>query len=194
MKIATRDYSDGLGIDYYYEDVDPRFIIFHKEIRVLPAKYHSEPSTLFTLKAKYEPGIHKMFPHGGFELYDSSGGVHNYALDAVIVHPWSLGMENYFKTDDTEKQIKVKVTGGKRGRPAKLDKVEKAPYVPTGKSRGRARLSDEERAIRDNKKAKNTGGKRGRPSKLTPEERQAKAESFKYVPTGGKRGRPSKTK
>lgn len=198
MKISTRSFKDGFGLDYFYEDVDPRFVIFHKEIRVLPAKYSTEPSIWFTLKARYEPGVHKWFPNGGFELYDSSGGIHNYALDAVIVHPWSLGMDNYFKSDDETKKTKIKITGGsKRGRPAKLDSVKKAPYVPTGKSRGRAKLSDEERAIRDAKKTNAAGtktGKRGRPSKLSPEERLAKAESFKYVPTGGKRGRPSKSK
>lgn len=192
MKIATREFKDGFGKDFYYEDVDSRFVIFHQEIRVLPAKYHTEPSTLFTLKARYEPGIHKMFPNGGFELYDSSGGTHYYALDAVIVHPWTLGMDNYFKTDDETKQTKIKKIGGKRGRPRKEGSELKAPYVPTGKSRGRARLSDEERVAREaNNKKVNTGGKRGRPSKLSPEERIAKAEAFKYVPTGKRRGRPS---
>ena len=61
---------------------------------------------------------------------------------------------------------------GKGGRP-KMDpslKKNQGPYVPTGRQRGRKRMSDEDRATRDAKlavKKSNSSGKRGRPKKQT---------------------------
>ena len=81
----------------------------------------------------HEPG-EKGWPKGGFEVYNDIGGVFNYELDQVIVHPLVLGVKNFnnLKTSnrgrkptvtqeekDRRKEERFKKSGGKRGRPKK---------------------------------------------------------------------------
>ena len=156
----------------YYVGVEPKFVDFTKSCRVLPVTYYGEPNTMFTLKAKYMPGEKITFPNGGFEVYGPEGSTHNFDLDQVVVHPYSLRMMKYFSKSEgivKDKVIKIMGNGGKRGRPrTKLEGHVKPTYVPTGGKRGRKRMSDEDRAIRDAKvAAKKIGGtgKKGRPRK-----------------------------
>lgn len=176
MKIITK-LKDGYIPYKVYEDVDPQFRNFVKDVRVLPADYFDQPSEYFVLKAMYSPGEKKSFPNGGFEVYYGDGHIRSYNLDQVIVHPFVLGIRKFGNDGDTNK-IKI------------AKPVNKTP----GK-KGRKPLSDEERAKREQEKLerKSRGtGKRGRPSKYTPEQKAemlAKAEARK----GGKRGRKKKT-
>jgi hypothetical protein len=156
----------------YYVEIEPQFTEFTKLCRVLPATYFDEPNTTFFLKAKYLPGEKKTFPSGGFELYGPEGSTHNFDLDQVIVHPYNLRMMNYFsKSESTvkDKVVKVMGDGRKRGRPRKnLEGYVKPAYVPTGGKKGRKKMSDEDRALRDIKlseKKINSTGKKGRPRK-----------------------------
>ena len=157
----------------HYAEVEPKFFNFTKTCRVLPATYFNEPNTIFWLKAQFAPGEKRTFPNGGFEVYGPEGSTHNFDLDQVVVHPYSLRMMKYFsKSEGTvkDKVVKIMGNGGKRGRP-KIDPLLKKTlltYVPTGGKKGRKRMSDEDRAIRDAKvAAKKVGstGKKGRPRK-----------------------------
>jgi hypothetical protein len=158
----------------YYMEVEPKFTEFTQSCRVLPVTYFDEPNTIFFLKAKYLPGEKRTFPNGGFEVYGPEGSTHNFDLDQVIVHPYSLRMMKYFsKSEDIvkDKVIKIMGNGGKRGRPrVNLEGHIKPAYVPTGGKKGRKKMSDEDRATRDaklaEKKSKGTGRK-GRPQKQT---------------------------
>jgi hypothetical protein len=156
----------------HYVDIDTKFTNFTPKCRVLPANYFNEPNTLFTLKAKYEPGENKFFPKGGFEIVHVEGGTYNYELDEVIVHPFQLGMRKFFTKSETV--VKEKVTDpnkkGKRGRP-KIDPALKKTlptYVPTGGKRGRKPLDPAVKAAKEAAKLakqKVSNGKRGRPKK-----------------------------
>jgi hypothetical protein len=155
----------------FYVDVDAKFTNFTPKCRVLPVVYYEDPTTHFELKAIHAPGEKRTFPNGGFEVYGPDGGVYNYDLDQVVVHPYHLKMMKYFTK--TKNVVKEKVsTGvkGKRGRPSIDPSLRKTltAYVPTGGSRGRKPMSPELKAIKDAEKAertKNSNGKRGRPSK-----------------------------
>jgi hypothetical protein len=154
----------------HFVDVDLKFTNFSPRVRVLPANYFEEPNTLFTLKARYEPGENKYFPNGGFEVVHSEGGTYNYYLDEVIVHPFELGMHKFFTKSENVVKEKISTgTPGKRGRPKKDGELKtKAVYVPTGGSRGRKPMDPALKAIKDAEKAeraKNSNGKRGRPKK-----------------------------
>lgn len=140
-----------------YTDVEAELLAFDKDVRVLPAPYYDQPSQLFTLKKRHEPSDNaKGFPNGGFEVYDSTGGIYNYDLDQVITHPYAIGKLNYFKSDTPQR-----------------DKVvdPNAPKAPRGrKSTKSAEQRAEEQAFKESRK----GMPRGRPSTLTPEERETK--------------------
>ena len=151
-------------------DIDLKFTKFAPKCRVLPANYFEEPNTLFTLKARYEPGENKYFPNGGFEVVHSEGGTYNYYLDEVVVHPFELGMYKFFTK--SENVVKEKIsTGipGRRGRPKKDGELKtKLVYVPTGGKRGRPAMDPILKAAKDVEKverSKNSNGRRGRPKK-----------------------------
>ena len=155
----------------FYVDVDDKFTNFTPKCRVLPITYYEEPTMLFELKAKHAPGEKSTFPNGGFEVYGPDGGIYNYDLDQVVVHPFQLKMIKYFTK--SEGVVKEKVsTGlpGKRGRPSIDPSLKKTltAYVPTGGSRGRKAMDPALKAAKDAEKAertKNSNGKRGRPKK-----------------------------
>lgn len=155
----------------FYVDVDAKFTNFTPKCRVLPVVYYEDPTTHFELKKIYAPGEKRTFPNGGFEVYGPDGGVYNYDLDQVVVHPYQLKMMKYFTK--TENVVKEKVsTGvkGKRGRPSIDPSLKKTltAYVPTGGARGRKPMDPALKAIKDAEKAERTmrsGNKRGRPKK-----------------------------
>lgn len=156
----------------YYAEVEEKFLKFTPNCRVLPARYFNEPNIHFTLKRKFMPGENKFFPNGGFEVTDINGGIYNFNLDEVVVHPYHLGMKKYFTTSPTVVDKEKVITGEKRGRgrPKMDPSLRKTPvtYVPKGTKRGRKPLSPEVKAQREAEKlAKHKEGtkKRGRPKK-----------------------------
>lgn len=197
MKVETN--NDVFPPRKHFVEVEDKFKNFTKDCRVLPVTYFEEPNTIFFLKAKYEPGEKKTFPNGGYELYSVEGATHNFELDQCVVHPYQLGMTQYFSK--MENVVKEKVTTGpkgKRGRPRlNPDELKTfAPYIPKGTPRGRRKLSDEERALREaSKPVKTTGGKRGR-APLPPEVKAAREaeRAAKKAQGPGRRGRPAKKK
>lgn len=149
----------------YFTDVEEKFLNFTKECRVLIARHHNEPHIFFALREKHEPGS-PGFPQGGFEVYGPDGGTYNFFLGEVVVHPFQLGMKNYFsKSQDTVKEKISTGKKGKRGRPAKDPSERKVfqVYVPTGGKRGRKPIDPEVKAAREialaAKKAKGTDKK-----------------------------------
>jgi hypothetical protein len=189
MKVKENDFIVGgakLGTYLSYTDIEPELMVMKPGDRVLPAPFFYEKNLWFHLIRQWAPGEHKLFPNGGFEVRDGGGGVRNYDMDQVCLHPAII---KHKKTLDKmmrraekaqaareraakrgSKPPKVKVEGGRRGRPA-LDSAVKA-------ARDAAKL---ERSTR-------SGGKRGRPASTTP-----KVLSNAIDKPKGKRGRPSLT-
>jgi len=154
----------------YFTDVEEKFLDFKPECRVLTARHFDDPSILFTLKKRHEPGS-PGFPQGGFEVFGPDGGTFNFMLDEVVVHPFQLGMRNYFsKAQNTNKEKVSTGAKGKRGRP-KIDPTLKKTlpvYVPTGGKRGRKPMDPALKAAKEAerlKKQKKSTGKKGRPKK-----------------------------
>jgi hypothetical protein len=154
----------------YFTDVEEKFLNFKPECRVLPARHFDDPQMHFKLRKQFMPGS-PGFPQGGFEVFGPDGGIYNFNLNEVIVHPFHLGMKSYFSK--AQNAVKEKVStgvSGKRGRPSKDPSERKVlqAYVPTGGKRGRKPLDPEVKAAKEAalvaKKAKGTG-KKGRPKK-----------------------------
>jgi hypothetical protein len=172
MKIVEN--TDAFPPYSYFTEVEDKFLNFTPNCRVLPARYFNEPQHHFSLRRRYEPGEHKSFPKGGFEICDINGGIYNFDLNEVVVHPFHLNMMKYFTTSITVKD-KEKVFDGekkKRGRPKMDESLKKTQtvYIPKGTKRGRKPLSLEERTKREEEKIKQktvSGGRRGRPRKAT---------------------------
>ena len=101
------------------------------------------------------------------------GGIDTIVIEKneVVVHPFALGMKNYFtKTQNVDKEKVSTGVKGKRGRPKKdPSELKTLPvYKPTGGKRGRKALDPEVKAAREAERlerAKNSNGKRGRPKK-----------------------------
>lgn len=169
MKIIEN--TDSTPSFKYYTEVEEKFLKFTPNCRVLPARYFSEPHLHFTLKKRFEPGEHKHFPNGGFEICDTNGGIYNFDINEVVVHPFHLNMLKYFSITQNINKEKV-TTGvkGKRGRPKKdASELKTLPvYVPTGGKRGRKCMDPSLKILKEAslaaKKAKSTG-KKGRPKK-----------------------------
>lgn len=154
----------------YYTEVEEKFLNFKPLIRVLPARHFNEPQLVFTLKNKYEPGQHKHFPNGGFEVCASDGGIYNFDINEVIVHPFALGMSKFFSKQNIDKEKVTTGPKGKKGRPKKdpSELKTKSEYKPTGGKRGRRPLDPEVKAAREAERIerqKKSTGKRGRPKK-----------------------------
>lgn len=155
----------------YYTEVEEKFLKFTPGCRVLPARHFSDPNMSFTFRKRFEPGA-PGFPQGGFEVFGPDGGVYNFALNEVVVHPYQLGMKNYFSTAQNVKDKEKVSTGvkGKRGRPPMDPALKKTlpVYVPTGGKRGRKPMDPALKAQKEAErleKQKNGPGKRGRPKK-----------------------------
>jgi hypothetical protein len=154
----------------YFTEVEDKFLNFKPNCRVLPARHFDDPQMYFTLRKRFEPGS-PGFPQGGFEVVGPDGGVYNFYLNEVVVHPYHLGMKNYFSKSQNVVKEKVS-TGvkGKRGRPRKdPSELKTLPvYKPTGGKRGRKKLDESVRLEREKiaaEKKLKSKGKRGRPKK-----------------------------
>lgn len=154
----------------YFTDVEEKFLNFKPRCRVLPARHFDDPQMHFTLKKRFEPGS-PGFPQGGFEVYGPDGGVYSFALNEVVVHPFQLGLKNYFSKAQNINKEKVSTGAkGKRGRPKKDPSELKSAivYKPTGGKRGRKPLDPEVKAAKEAERLerqKRSTGKRGRPKK-----------------------------
>jgi hypothetical protein len=210
MKVIERDFIVGgakLGTYNAYEDVEPELLRFRPGQRVLPAPFFYESGETFTLIKQHEPGA-RFYPNGGFEVRDNGGGVRHYDVDQVIVHPAVIKhqatLDLMTRREEREAaaaeravlrgdKVKVKVEGGRRGRPA-LDPAVKAARDAakverkerSGGKRGRP-ASGVVKAVAEKKPA----GKRGRPALSTAViTARASQKAATKVRTGGKRGRP----
>jgi len=199
-----------LGTYLSYTDIEPELTVIKPGDRVLPAPFFYEKNLWFHLIRQWAPGENKFFPNGGFEVRDGGGAIRNYDMDQVILHPHVI---KHKKTLDKmmrkaekaaaqrdralkrgAKPPKVKVEGGRRGRPA-LDPVVKAARdaakversTRSGGKRGRPAST----VVRVVSAEKKPAGKRGRPA-LTQAVITARAsqKAATRVRTGGKRGRP----
>ena len=183
MRVIERDFIVGgtkLGTYNAYQDVEPELLGFRPGQRVLPAPFFYESGESFTLIKQHEPGA-RFYPNGGFEVRDGGGGTRHYDIDQVIVHPASCKhqptLDLMSRREEREAaaaeravlrgdKVKVKVEGGRRGRPA-IDPAVKA-------------AREAEKVLRTQR----SGGRRGRPSSGEPKAQMVKA-------TSGKRGRPA---
>jgi len=176
MKIVERDWKYGKYLAY--EDVEPELLAFTPHCRVLPAPFFYEKRLFFFLMHKYEPGEHKSFPKGGFEVVGDAYEKRSFDLDQVIIHPDVI---KHQKTIDKMKRKAEKEATKRAKQIAKNDK-RAAKAV-----RGRRPLSPEEKALRAQTQTDTTqrsGGKRGRPKSTEP-----KVEKVTKVP--GRKGRPA---
>ena len=183
MRVIERDFIVGgtkLGTYKAYQDVEPELLGFRPGQRVLPAPFFYESGESFTLIKQHEPGA-RFYPNGGFEVRDGGGGTRHYDIDQVIVHPATVKhqptLDLMSRREEREAaaaeravlrgdKVKVKVEGGRRGRPA-IDPAVKA-------------ARDAEKVLRTQR----SGGRRGRPASGEPKAQTVKA-------TSGKRGRPA---
>ena len=183
MRVIERDFIVGgtkLGTYNAYQDVEPELLRFRPGQRVLPAPFFYESGESFTLIKQHEPGA-RFYPNGGFEVRDGGGGTRHYDIDQVIVHPATVKhqptLDLMSRREEREAaaaeravlrgdKVKVKVEGGRRGRPA-IDPDVKA-------------AREAEKVLRTQR----SGGRRGRPSSGEPKAQMVKA-------TSGKRGRPA---
>ncbi|VDM07212.1 unnamed protein product [Wuchereria bancrofti] len=165
-----------VGTFLAYTDIDESLIPNIPDTPVLPAPFFWQRGGNYSLKRRYVPGENQFFPEGGYEIHDGMGGVRNYDLDQVIIHP---------RFAKHKQAIKLMEEGPERE--TIVGEVEivtdEAPKEP-GK-RGRKPLNDLERQRREQEKierAQRSGGLRGRPKSNTPKKEPKQ-------PTGGKRGR-----
>ena len=214
MRVIEKDFVVGgakLGTYNAYEDIEPELLRFRPGQRVLPAPFFYESGESFTLIKQHEPGA-RFYPNGGFEVRDGGGGTRHYDIDQVIVHPASCKhqptLDLMSRREEREAaaaeravlrsdKVKVKVEGGRRGRPA-IDPAVKAAREAekvlrtqrSGGRRGRP-ASGELKA----QTVKATSGKRGRPA-LSTAQVQAKvtARAATRAISGGRRGRPKSTR
>jgi hypothetical protein len=214
MKVIEKDFVVGgakLGTYNVYEDIEPELMRYRPGQRVLPAPFFYESGDSFTLIARHEPGT-RFYPNGGFEVRDSGGGVRHYDLDQVIVHPATCKhqptLDLMTRREEREAaaaeravlrgdKVKVKVEGGRRGRPAIDPEVKAAREAEkvlrsqrSGGKRGRPASG-----ITKPQTVKTTSGKRGRPALSTAQvTAKATARAATRAISGGRRGRPKSTR
>ena len=214
MRVIERDFIVGgtkLGTYNAYQDVEPELLGFRPGQRVLPAPFFYESGESFTLIKQHEPGA-RFYPNGGFEVRDGGGGTRHYDIDQVIVHPATVKhqptLDLMSRREEREAaaaeravlrgdKVKVKVEGGRRGRPAIDPDVKAAREAEkvlrtqrSGGRRGRPSSSEPKAQM-----VKATSGKRGRPA-LSTAQVQAKvtARAATRAISGGRRGRPKSTR
>jgi len=186
MKVIEKDFVVGgnkLGTYLAYQDLEPELSTPQPRDRVLPAPFFYEKRLYFYLVKRHEPGA-PMYPNGGYEVRDESGGVRHYDLDQVCLHPAII---KHKKTLDKMARVAEKAA---KQRDRQLKKGSKPPKVKspnaTGK-RGRPAIDPAVKAAREAEKVLRTqrsGGRRGRPASGEPKVQTVKA-------TSGKRGRPA---
>jgi hypothetical protein len=187
MKVIEKDFVVGgskLGTYLAYQDLEPELSTPQPRDRVLPAPFFYEKRLYFYLVKRHEPGA-PMYPNGGYEVRDESGGVRHYDLDQVCLHPAII---KHKKTLDKMARVAEKAA---KQRDRQLKKGSKPPKVKspnaTGK-RGRPAIDPAVKAAREAEgvlRAQRSGGRRGRPASTSPKPQTVKAAS------GGKRGRPA---
>jgi hypothetical protein len=218
MKVVENDFIVGgskIGTFLSYTDVEPELSVINPGDRVLPAPFFYEKNLWFHLIRRWEPGENKFFPGGGFEVRDGGAAVRNYELDQVVLHPAIIKhkktLDKMMRRAEKEqakrdralkrgvKPPKVKVEGGRRGRPA-LDPIQKeardAEKILRASRSGGKRGRPASTVVKVLSTAPNKpAGKRGRPS-LTSEAIAKKATSTAATQarSGGKRGRPKNTR
>ena len=214
MRVIERDFIVGgtkLGTYNAYQDVEPELLGFRPGQRVLPAPFFYESGESFTLIKQHEPGA-RFYPNGGFEVRDGGGGTRHYDIDQVIVHPATVKhqptLDLMSRREEREAaaaeravlrgdKVKVKVEGGRRGRPAIDPDVKAAREAEkvlrtqrSGGRRGRP-ASGEPKA----QTVKATSGKRGRPALSTAQvAAKVTARAATRAISGGRRGRPKSTR
>jgi hypothetical protein len=174
----------------YYINVEPEYVDFKDDIRVLPAPFYFEKRLLFTFKRRHEPGT-KGWPTGGYECRGPSGEFRAFEFDQIIIHP------DIFETRKRMDKIRKRQEKEEIKRQKKIDKIQKNQQTNSSfkKGKGRPKLSEEEKLKRKVERETNptpdgTGRKGRKP--LSKDER-IKREAAKLVRqklTGGKRGRP----
>jgi hypothetical protein len=190
MELKETDYlyrGEKFGTKIYYTDVEPEAIPKEFGVRVLPAPYYFEKRLMFTLEKRYEPGEHKLFPNGGYDIRDEGGALRSYDLDQVIIHP------QVFKYKKHIEKVQKYTAKQEAKRQKRYEKMARQSEKKAGK-RGRRSLTPEEKAAREAITANRVKtGKRGRPG-LLPEEKAAREAELarKKAISGGKRGRPKK--
>jgi hypothetical protein len=216
MKVKENDFIVGeskLGTYLSYTDVEPELMVMKPGDRVLPAPFFYEKNLWFHLVRQWAPGENKFFPGGGFEVRDGGGGIRNYELDQVCLHPAIIKHKKTLdkmarKAEKAAKQreralkrgskpVKVKVEGARRGRPA-IDPAIKAAREAeraaraqrSGGKRGRPASGVKAPAV-----PKTTSGKRGRPALSAAQvTAKATAKAATRARSGGRRGRPKSTR
>lgn len=202
--------EDQIGTVKRYADIEPELTTIKPQDRVLPAPYFYEGRLHFYLIRKREPG-EPGWPRGGYEVRDEGGACRCFDYDQVIIHPAIIKHKKtlalMMRTEEREaaaaeravargKRVKVKVEGGRRGRPA-LDPAVKAAREAEKLARGERSGGKRGRPATGvtPKTPKATGGKRGRPS-LTSEmiSHRASQKAIVKARTGGHRGRPKSSR
>jgi hypothetical protein len=174
-----------------YINVEPEYLEFKNEIRVLPAPFYFEKNLVFTFKKRHEPGA-KGWPEGGYECRGPNGEFRAYDYDQLIVHP------QIFETRKRLDKIRKRQEKEEIKRNKKIEKIQKDQQNNFKKKRGKGRpsLSEEEKLKRKIERETNPipdGTKKKGRKPLDPQEKiKREAEKLaKKILTGGKRGRPS---
>lgn len=112
MKIVDKKWA--YGTYKAFEDVPTERLDFTPGCRVQPAPFYGRPDA-FYLVARYEPGEHKSFPKGGFEVCSEGSMRHSFDLDQVVVwadetktKPRAVARKK--PEARPEKKVRVKVT------------------------------------------------------------------------------------
>ena len=184
MKVIEKDFVVGeakLGTYLAYQDLEPELATPQPRERVLPAPFFYEKRLYFYLVKRHESGT-PMYPNGGYEVRDESGGVRHYDLDQVCLHPAII---KHKKTLDKMARVAEKAA---KQRDRALKRGSKPPKVKVeGARRGRPAIDPAVKAAREAEKvlrAQRSGGRRGRPASGEPKTPTVKT-------TSGKRGRPA---
>ena len=184
MKVIEKDFvvsGTKLGTYLAYQDLEPELATPQPRERVLPAPFFYEKRLYFSLIKRHEPGT-PMYPNGGYEVRDESGGVRHYDLDQVCLHPAII---KHKKTLDKMARVAEKAA---KQRDRALKRGSKPPKVKVeGARRGRPSIDPAIKAAREAERvarAQRSGGRRGRPASGEPKTQTVKT-------TSGKRGRPA---
>ena len=212
MEVKERKSKSGIPI-LYYDEVEPEYLVFKENIRVLPAPFYYEKGLYFTFKKYYAPGEHRYFPEGGFEITGPNGEYRAYDSDQIIVHPEIFKHAKHIektnkKRDKRLKEYEAKALGEttkKRGRKPLTDaekqqRLEDRIAEPEHNHvKGRKRMEPEERIKKEAAKlaermTRNMTGKRGRPANPELKVQRESDKQKRKLRSGGKRGRPSSKK
>jgi hypothetical protein len=184
MKVIEKDFVVGgakLGTYLAYQDLEPELATPQPRERVLPAPFFYEKRLYFYLVKRHEPGT-RFYPNGGYEVRDESGGIRNYDLDQVCLHPAII------KHKKTLDKMMRRAEKAQAQRDRALKRGSKPPKVKVeGARRGRPAIDPAVKAAREAEKvlrAQRSGGRRGRPASGEPKTPTVKT-------TSGKRGRPA---